>query len=719
MRRLSHWLLVGLMVVAVGLGQMAVPPKAMAASAPDHPILTMEVLRQRVANPLQREGRTVIDLRYFTIDLKTDRDFATTFYRVLSNGLQRPATPPILDLSYAVVQGTFDLQQLGQREPLYGDTLAPLLSPEGLSQLKRDRQRLSQLSRLSQSLLLQAEITPQEIYLFRGPLLALQTRFEGSFMAGETYVLGRISAQGSVFDQEVYLSGARFNQEVNLGGSEFRQRLQAKNAIFFDPVRFDQSFLRQGANFQGAEFKANANFSGAQFAGDLNFSRIQWQGTADFARTLWQGTAFFLRDTFAKPLFFTEARFESALILRQARFAAPVNLRNALLGPEADFGDAIFRPAAYLNVAGMEFSVEQTRILGTPGRIGRALSVPQLMGNETLLRNLERNFRQLEQISDANRIAYTTERLRLKDWQRQLIGADLNHAPLTALEKAGLKPAQAEALIAYRQDQPLVTVDDILNVKGIDLAAYVKVRDHGLVRRQGTWGGRLALGLRWLLLGILILLSHYGTSFGVCFGVGLVAIPIFAAMFWWVDRYRRRTPTPIVPPIGEGLWLGGGGGLLLLLGLNNLLRAADYPRFTLLCLGLLILPVPLLLIGILLKKGRFHDQIHESYLVEDGSMRQLRLLIARLPVVPKFPFFRDRYTPILLDRRWNWLNYLDFSLNNWLKFGFNDIRLRDQNVPGFVTALVWYQWGLGMLYTALLLWTLSRTIPGLNLLLYF
>lgn len=717
MGRQRCWLWAGL--IALVVGWWAVVPEAMAAPVPEHPTLTPEVLRQRVANPLQREGSTVIDLRYFTIDLKTDRDFATTFYRLLSNGLQRPATPPVLDLSYAVVQGTFDLSQLGQREPLYGDTLTPLLSSEGLSQLKRDRQRLSQLSRLSQSLLLQAESRPQEIYLVRGPLLAVQTRFEGAFMAGETYVLGRILAQGATFDQEVYLSGARFNREVNLGGAEFRQPLQAKSAIFFAPVRFDKSFFRQGANFQGAEFKANANFSGSQLAGDLNFSRVQWQGTADFARTLWQGTAFFLRDTFAQALFFTEARFEAPLVLRQARFTAPVNLRNALLGPEADFGDAIFQPSAYLNVAGMEFSVEQTRMLGTPGYIGQVFSVPQLMGNETLLRNLERNFRQLEQISDANRIAYTTERLRLKDWQRQLIGADLNRAPQAALEQAGLKPAQAEALIAYRQEKPLVAVDDILNVKGIDLAAYVKVRDHVLVRRQGTWGGRLTLALRWVLLGMLILLSHYGTSFGVCFGAGLVAIPAFAAMVWFVDRYRRRCPTPIVPPLGEGLWLGSGGGLLLLLGFNNILRTADYPGLTLLCLGLLIFPVPLLLIAILLKQGRFHDQIHESYLVEDGSMRQLRLLIARLPVIPKFPFFRDRYTPILLDRRWNWLNYLDFSLNNWLKFGFNDIRLRDQNVPGLVTALVWYQWGLGLLYTALLLWTLSRTIPGLNLLLYF
>jgi hypothetical protein len=229
---------------------------------------------------------------------------------------------------------------------------------------------------------------------------------------------------------------------------------------------------------------------------------------------------------------------------------------------------------------------------------------------------------------------------------------------------------------------------------------------------------RLTLALQWLWLGGLVVLSRYGTSFSLTFGLGLVAIPIFALMFWFIDRYRRRRVSPIVPPLAEGLWLGGGCTVLLGLGLNAL-RSADYPLLALGFLSVLLVPVPALLIGLMLKQGRYHDLMEESYFVEDGSLRQLRLLIARLPVIPKFPFFRDRYTYLLLDRRWNWLNYLDFSINNWLKFGFNDIRLRDQHVPGLITALVWYQWGLGLLYTALLLWTLSRTIPGLNLLIYF
>ncbi|MBD2106323.1 pentapeptide repeat-containing protein [Nodosilinea sp. FACHB-13] len=713
-RRWIAWL--GLVVLVTGVA-IAQPLPALAADS--HPPLTLDLLRQRLAAPVQREGRPAIDLRYYTIDLGPDSPLTDSFYRLLSSGLQKPATTPALDLSYAIVQGDLDLQRLGQREPLYGDNLSPLLSDAGRAQLRRDRQRLLQLSRLSQSLLIQGQGSSQQIYLFKAPLVAVQTRFTGQVLGGDTFFLGRVLASGAVFKQGLSVGGARFNQAVNFSGADFRQRLQAKGSLFFEPARFDQSQLRSGATFQGAEFKADANFSRAVLAGDLNFGRVQWQGVADFARTVWQSSAFFVRSYFAKALFFTEARFDAPLVLRQTRFGEPVNLRNAMVGGEVDLGDAIFLPGAYLNVAGLEFSLEQTQILGTPGKIGRVFSVPQLAGNETLLRNLERNFRNQEQISDANSIAYTAERLRLKSWQQRLLGTNVNTASVAALVRAGFTETQAAAVVNQRQIRTFIGTEGVLSVPGVDLAAYLKVRDRIFARDTFPITRRFTLALQWLWLGALVVLSRYGTSFGLTFGLGLVAIPTFALMFWLVDRYRRRRATPILPPLAEGLWLGGGCSLLLGLGLNALLRSADYPLLTLGFLFMLLVPVPAVLIGLLIKRGRYHDLMAESYFVEDGSLRQLRLLIARLPVIPKFPFFRDRYTYLLLDRRWNWLNYLDFSLNNWLKFGFNDIRLRDEHVPGLITALVWYQWGLGLLYTALLLWTLSRTIPGLNLLIYF
>ena len=214
-------------------------------------------------------------------------------------------------------------------------------------------------------------------------------------------------------------------------------------------------------------------------------------------------------------------------------------------------------------------------------------------------------------------------------------------------------------------------------------------------------------------------MSHYGTSVGLIFSVGLIATTLYAVLFWWVDRYRRQVPSPIVPARTESLTVLSLGAIALAVALSLLSQSSPEPARTLVAVGCVALPVPALLTARLYQQGRYHDLMAVSYFVENGALRQLQVLITRLPIVPKYPFYRDRYTPLPADRRWSWLSYFDFSFNNWFKFGFNDIRLRDEAVPGLVSALVWYQWGLGTAYIVLLLWTLSRTIPGLNLLLYF
>jgi hypothetical protein len=230
---------------------------------------------------------------------------------------------------------------------------------------------------------------------------------------------------------------------------------------------------------------------------------------------------------------------------------------------------------------------------------------------------------------------------------------------------------------------------------------------------------RLAIGFNWLSLSLLLLLSRDGTSFWLIFGVGLVTVAYFSVLFWFVDRWRRRYPKPILPTWEEFVSVIALATVLNLSGLAAIFRNADRPWMTLGCWAIVTLPIPLLLLILLLRQGRYHAQMDASYFVEEGTLRQLRILIGRLPIIPREPLFRDRYLPILWEHHWNWLNYFDFSFNNFLRFGFNDIRLRDQSLPGLVTAIVWYQWSLGTLYIALLLWTLSRTIPGLNLLIYF
>jgi len=702
---LCLWLLIGLC-----------PPSAGAAALPDRSPLTLELLQSRLKSPTQNEGVRTIDLSRMVIDLRPE-GFRDQFYRLLQGQIQRSNAPLGLDLSYSLVQGEFKISSLGLRTPLYGQTL-PIFSEAEQAQLARDRLRLSQLSQLSRSLLVETQPAALQITVLRAPLTMIQTRFEGFVNFTNTFFLERVNAQGTVFSQGSDWTEARFSQLTSFNSAIFQQDTKFRSAIFFDRTKFNQAQFQGNTSFQSSEFYANASFHQATFQQVANLTRIQWRDKADFAQTRWQMAALFDRSKFAQAVFLTEAVFEKQVSFRQVQFNQPVNLRGASILSQADFSDAGFAPVAYLNLSDLQFDPKQATILGNPGQIGSFISVPSLQGNEALLRKLVQNFRQLQQVSDANRIEYTTEKLRLQRLQQQILGTDLNTATRTQLRQVGFSAPQAEAIAQSRTQQVFRNTNDIMRIEGIDLATYVKVRDR-IVTREPLSGGWLLDASHWLGLNLLLLLTHYGTNFWLVFGTGLVAIAHFGIVFWGVDRFRRLYPKPVVPTAIETGWAVGGFTVITLMGLIAILRSGEHPGFTLACLELVITPIPLILTGLIYERGRFHDLMTVSYFVEDASMRQLRFMIGRLPNIPAFPQFRDRYSSIVWDRRWSWLNYFDLSLNNWFRLGFNDIRLRDQHIPGLITALVWYQWTIGLLYFALLLWTLSRTIPGLNLLIYF
>jgi uncharacterized protein YjbI with pentapeptide repeats len=628
-----------------------------ADAAPDR--LSLKQLQARIEHPIKREGQTFIDLRAVTLDLRDDQaDFREQFYQTLQPALQSETTGIGLDFSESVIQGELDISRLSQRIPLYGDALATPLPTAVQAQLKRDLDRLAQLSQFPQA---QPMVNPQAIFVFRGPLNLTQATLTGPLTISNTYFLGQVTAQRTTFAQDVNWQDTRFIRPVTFSGAEWQQSANFRRSIFLREAHFDHVQFAGVTSFQQADFREAADFTHARFGGSVSFNRSQWQRNADFTQSQFQGQVSFVKSVFLDPLLLIETRFDAPVIFRQAQFHQLVNLRGAILYEQLDFGDARFSENTAFNVADLEFGAKDVQILGTPGQIGQRFSVPSLTGNETVLRNLVRNFRNLEQIADANQVEYTTQQLRLQQWGRQL--------------------------------KPAITPD---------------LPQRTLV----LW--------KWLGLSLLLLLSSYGTNFGLVLGVGLIAIATFALLYWWLDRCHGLQTH--IPSLYEITCMLGGFFSLVILGLSLICRHADAPCLTVISLSLLILPIPLTLSLRFSQQAKTQESAPDfdiSYLVQDGSARQLRLLIARLPIIPEFPFFRDRYTPLLLDRRWNWLNYFDFSLNNWLRFGFNDTRLRDQAVPGLITALVWYQWSLGVLYIALLLWTLSRTIPGLNLLLYF
>lgn len=692
-----------------------------AASSTQPPLtpLTLEVLQERLKSPTQAEGSRTIDLRRLMIDLRSENAaFRDQFYRLIQTQLQRSITPLGLDFSDSLIRGELKMSDLGIRTPLYGQS-SPILTEREQSQLNRDRRRLSQLNQLSRSLLVQTQLPPLQITLLRGSLNLVQTRFEGFVNVTNTFFLGRVEATGAIFEQETDWSEARFGQSATFTNAIFQRDARFRSTIFFDRLRFNQVQFQGAITFQSSEFLAPASFHQSLFQQAANYTRTQWKDNADFAQTRWQGVSLFDRSKFSQALFLTESTFETLLSFRQVQFNQSVNLRGAGIFDQADFGDASFAPAVHLNVPELQFDPRRATILGDPGRIGRVLFVPTLQGNETLLRNLVRNFRQMQQIADANQLEYMAQTLRSRQLWQRLLGADLNTAVPDRLQQVGFSPEQVKAIVQARTQTRFRTPSDILRLEEVDLGTYVKVRDRISVGQSLSAAGWLLDGLYWLGLSLLLLLTRYGTSFWLTFGVGIVGVAYFGLFFWLVDRYRRLYPKPILPAPEEATWVLSGYSLITLSGLIAIFQSAEHPILTLTCLGLVIIPVPMILLSFIYWRGRYHDLMEVSYFVEDGSFRQLRFLIGRLPNIPLFPQFRDRYTPILWDRRWGWLNYFDFSLNNFLRFGFNDIRLRDQSVPGLITSLVWYQWSLGILYFALLLWTLSRTIPGLNLLIYF
>nr|WP_238393203.1 pentapeptide repeat-containing protein [Myxacorys almedinensis] len=702
----------------------------LAISPRDLTPLTLDLLQERLRSPIASEGNRLLDLRRMDIDLRPENAaFREQFYSLLQAHLQRPGAPMGLDLSYSQIQGDLSISKLGLRVPFYdGEALSPIFTPTEQAQLKRDRRRLYRLSTLSQSLLITPTkdttlTAPLQITVFRGLLKLAQTRATGAADFSNTFFLNRVEAQGTQFPAGANLTQVRFSLPVSFASANFGRGVQFRSSIFFGKADFNQVQFQGEVNFQGSEFQATANFNQAVFDQPANFSRVQWQGNADFAQTHWRDQVQFSKGKFSQSLFLTDATFEQAALFREAQFERPVNLRGATILDRADFSYCTFGAAAYLNVPGLRFDSDKVKILGDPGQIGQVISVPTLTGNENLLRELVRNFRRLEQIGDANQVDYLRQRLRSRLVLQQIIGTNLNSASAERLQRIGFSEKQADALLLRRRQQPFRNRTELLTLDEIGIATYINVRDRIITTAPLPplldLLYRLSRAITWLGLSLLLVLSRDGTSFWLIFGVGLVTVAYFSILFWVSDRWRRRYPTPILPTPEETLWVMALATGLAALGLTAIVQTADRPAITLLSWAIVAVPIPLLLLVLLYRQGRYHPLIDTSYFMEEGTLRQLRILIGRLPTIPRYPLFRERYLPIPWQKRWNWLNYFDFSFNNFLRFGFNDLRMRDEHLPGLIATLVWYQWTLGTLYIALLLWTLSRTIPGLNLLIYF
>ncbi len=640
----SCWLLI---IVLLFFCLHSLPSLAVVDRVP----LTVTLLQERLSAPVLKEGMTTIDLANLVIDIRDEnKELQEQFYQQIQGQINRAKQPLGLDFSNSLIQGNFIASRLGLPTPLTKVALATLLSPTEEQLLQQD-----------ENFLFDSDEPVFNVTVFRGPVKLQGTVFMGEVDFSKTFFLQIVEAMA-----------AKFSRESNWVESRFARVAKFTKATFMGDVNFSQSQFLNKAIFRTAHFKSITNFHGSHFTAEAYFDQTKYDKLADFTRTFWQKEANFSQSQWRdRPLFsksrflslltFRNATFEKSGAFRSSYFNGVVSFQDVKLLDQVDFSNSTFTKNSYLSVSGLAFDSDKAKILGDRGVIGQAIYLPTLTGNETVLRNLVRNFRSLEQIADANQIEYKTEKLRLQQLKQKL--------------------------------------NNISVIRLINL----------------TW---VADFLHTSFLALLLLLSQDGTNFSLVFGTGIIIFAYFGCLFWLIDRVRRLTPKPVIPSRYEIFCMVTSYIILTLSGVFNILQSASRPLLTLTAIALILVPLPLILIIELYRRGRYHDLMDSSYFLQDGSMRQLRLLITRLPVVPEFPLFRDRYTPIPWQKRWNWLNYYDLSLNNLLKLGFNDWRVRDRELPAIISFLVWYQWGIGIFYITLLIWTLSRTIPGLNLLIY-
>ena len=613
--------------------------------------LTLEILQDKISNLASINGRESIDLSNFIIDVSnSDSEFSQQFYQQINNKVGRASNSLDLVFSNSIIQGNFQLNRLGISSNV-GKARLPSLFTDV------ERKQITHYHPVDSST---ATYIPP-VNIFRGELQFENTVFTGELIASDTLFLQSLIANSAQFQGLVDFNRSIFGDRTSFNDAVFEQNINFNRSHFWNKTKFQQADFRGIADFSNSQFEAVTEFKGVSFQQLVDFTRTVFMDAIDFSQTRYYDRSIFAKSKFLKSSTFINSSFEKTATFRDIYLNSVINLQDVHLLDRLDFSNAFFTPQAQIDTSGLAFDSAEAKIIGESG-IGKYISVNRLEANETVLRNLIRNFRSLEQIADANYLEYQREQLRAK----QLTNA---------IAKTNWK-------------------------------------------KLFTWSW-LSLIPQWLSLNLLLLLSDYGTNINLLFAIGIIIISFFSYLFWTIDRYRPGISQPVIPTRNETIWMSGSYLALTVTGIINIFMTTNRPWLTLLCIAIAIVPIPILITSSIYLRGRYHQLLDISYFVEDGSIREFRLLIGRLPIMPRFPFFRDRYQPILWSKNWSWLNYYDFSLNNIFKLGFNDIRVRDLFLPSSIAILVWYQWCLGVLYIILLLWTLSRTIPGLNLLIYF
>ena len=378
-------------------------------------ILTPELLQARIQSPQLQDGIFTLNLTYLEIDLTPENnEFKEDFYRTLQNYLNRTDKVSGLDFSHSFIKGDFLSSRLGisitERKIIESNDKFSTQSPEKMS----------------------------SVILFRGSLQLNESLLTGKVDFKNTVFLQKVEAKNSDFKKEINANNSYFGRKIDFSGSVFEENTNFNKTQFQEAAKFNQVQFLADSTFNYSQFKQSADFSESTFNKVMNFSYTFWSNITKFTSINCRDRILFSNSIFSGLTSFSNATFEKSIAFRNTYFKDSISLKDVKLLGIMDFSNAEFLKEKAINIAGFAFDADTAKVLGNTGEIARYMYLNTIEGNETVLRNFIQNFRDSEQIPDANQLEYKKQKLRQQQLSEQIIKTPYqDYWRLTFIQKVG------------------------------------------------------------------------------------------------------------------------------------------------------------------------------------------------------------------------------------------------------------------------------------------
>jgi hypothetical protein len=144
----------------------------------------------------------------------------------------------------------------------------------------------------------------------------------------------------------------QFNNSVDFGRSQFQGAVDFADTQFAGVTRFDNVTFNTAATFANTVFESSSNFSKARFVEDGVFSRAEFLGNADFTLVTYRKKADFQKKRFTTSAF-TGSRFEGEADFNGSEFRQDADFTNVNFRAKANFRETVFSGVIY---AGAQFA---------------------------------------------------------------------------------------------------------------------------------------------------------------------------------------------------------------------------------------------------------------------------------------------------------------------------------------------------------------------------